>query len=95
MIRVTRLNNQQFTVNSDLIKTVESKPDTVITLVNGEKFLVHESEQEVLARVIEFRRAVISGLFNFAGSLADVSSAVTNVQQACTKAQAEEEPERG
>ncbi len=64
MIRLTRLNSQQITVNSDLIKFVESNPDTVITLVNGEKILVHESADEVVARVIEFRRAVIAGLLS-------------------------------
>lgn len=62
MIRLTRLNSQQITVNSDLIKFIESNPDTVITLLNGEKILVHESAEQVIARVIEFRRAVISGL---------------------------------
>ena len=62
MIRLTRLNSQQITVNSDLIKFIESNPDTVITLLNGEKILVHESAEEVIARVIEFRRAVIAGL---------------------------------
>jgi flagellar protein FlbD len=51
-------------VNSDLIKFVESNPDTVITLVSGDKILVHETADEVLARVIEFRRDVISGLFS-------------------------------
>lgn len=62
MIHLTRLNSQRITVNSDLIKFVESNPDTVITLVNGEKILVQETADEVLARVVEFRRAVLSGL---------------------------------
>lgn len=62
MIQLTRLNSQQITVNSDLIKFVESNPDTVITLVSGEKILVHETADEVIARIIEFRRAVITGL---------------------------------
>ena len=62
MIRLTRLNNQPITVNSDLIKFVESNPDTVLTLINGDKILVHESVDDVIARIIEFRRAVISGL---------------------------------
>jgi flagellar protein FlbD len=62
VIRLTRLNSQPITVNSDLIKCVESNPDTVITLVSGDKILVHETTDEVIARVIEFRRAVIAGL---------------------------------
>ncbi len=62
MIRLTRLNNQGLTVNSDLIKFVEQSPDTLITLVTGEKIVVRESADEVLARVIAFRRSVLQGL---------------------------------
>jgi flagellar protein FlbD len=62
MIRLTRLNNQPLTVNSDLIKFVEQSPDTLITLVSGEKIVVRESTEEVLARLIEFRRSVLQGL---------------------------------
>lgn len=62
MIRLTRLNNQALTVNSDLIKFVEQSPDTLITLVTGEKIVVRESTEEVLARLIEFRRSVLQGL---------------------------------
>jgi flagellar protein FlbD len=62
MIRLTRLNNQPLTVNSDLIKFVEQSPDTLITLVTGEKIVVRESAEEVLARLVAFRRAVLQGL---------------------------------
>ena len=62
MIKLTRLNNQPLAVNSDLIKFVEQAPDTVITLVTGEKLLVRESAEEVLERVIGFRRAILHGL---------------------------------
>jgi flagellar protein FlbD len=62
MIRLTRLNNQALTVNSDLIKFVEQSPDTLITLVTGEKIVVRESADEVLARLIAFRRSVLQGL---------------------------------
>jgi flagellar protein FlbD len=62
MIRLTRLNNQSLTVNSDLIKFVEQSPDTLITLVTGEKIVVRESAEEVLERLIEFRRSVLQGL---------------------------------
>jgi flagellar protein FlbD len=62
MIRLTRLNNQPLAVNSDLIKFVEQSPDTLITLVTGEKIVVRESAEEVLARLIEFRRSVLQGL---------------------------------
>ncbi len=62
MIRLTRLNNQPLTVNSDLIKFVEQSPDTLITLVTGEKLVVRESAEEVLGRLIDFRRSVLQGL---------------------------------
>jgi len=62
MIQLTRLNNHPLSVNSDLIKFVEQSPDTVITLVNGEKIVVRESAQEVLERVVEFRRLVLQGI---------------------------------
>jgi flagellar protein FlbD len=62
MIQLTRLNNKALAVNSDLIKFVEQAPDTLVTLITGEKIVVRESAEEVLARIIEFRRAVLQGL---------------------------------
>ena len=62
MIQLTRLNNHLITVNSDLIKFVEQAPDTVITLVTGEKIIVLENAQQVLDRVIQFRRSVLQGI---------------------------------
>ncbi len=62
MIQLTRLNNSSITINSDLIKFVEQSPDTVITLLNGEKILVRESVEDILDRVVEFRRRVLSGV---------------------------------
>lgn len=56
MIHLTRLNNQPFVVNADLIKFIENAPDTVITLLTGEKLVVRESLEEVLGRVAEFQR---------------------------------------
>jgi flagellar protein FlbD len=61
MILLTRLNNQPLIVNSDLIKWVENAPDTVLTLLNGEKIIVRESSEQVIERVIAFRRAVLAG----------------------------------
>ncbi|MGO8984919.1 MAG: flagellar FlbD family protein [Terriglobales bacterium] len=61
MIQLTRLNNHALAVNSDLIKFVEQAPDTVITLLSGEKIVVRESAQDVLERVVQFRRSVLHG----------------------------------
>jgi flagellar protein FlbD len=54
MIRLTRLNNRALVVNADLIKFIELAPDTVITLLTGEKLVVRETEEEVLARIHAF-----------------------------------------
>jgi len=54
MIHLTRLNNQALVVNADLIKFIENAPDTVITLLTGEKIVVRESVTEVLRRIGEF-----------------------------------------
>jgi len=62
MIKLTRLNNHPLIVNSDLIKCVENSPDTVLTLVTGEKIIVLETTEQVLERVISFRRAILAGL---------------------------------
>ncbi len=59
MIQLTRLNNTRLAVNCDLIKYVEEAPDTVITLLNGEKLVVRETTAEVIDRVREFRRSVL------------------------------------
>jgi flagellar protein FlbD len=60
MIQLTRLNNQPLVVNSDLIKFVERAPDTVLSLVNGEKVVVRETCEEVLEKILEFRRSILS-----------------------------------
>jgi len=59
MIQLTRLNYVPLIVNSDLIEHVEVTPDTVIALTTGQKFLVRESAEEVIEKVIQFRRAIL------------------------------------
>jgi len=61
MIQLTRLNNSRLAVNSDLIKFVEAAPDTLLTLVTGEKVVVRESVADVIERVREFRRSILCG----------------------------------
>jgi flagellar protein FlbD len=62
MINLTRLNHQTLVVNCDLIKFIENAPDTVLTLTNGEKIVVRENVDEVIRRVIAFRRSLLEGL---------------------------------
>jgi uncharacterized protein YlzI (FlbEa/FlbD family) len=58
VILLTRLNNTRLAVNCDLIKYVEEAPDTVITLIHGEKLVVRETTAEVIERVRDFRRSI-------------------------------------
>ena len=60
MILLTRLNNRPLVVNSDMIKFIENTPDTVITLVTGEKIVVLETVAEVLEEILNFRRRIVA-----------------------------------
>ena len=62
MIWLTRLNNRPLVVNSELIKFIENAPDTVITLVTGEKIVVRETVEAVLSMIVEYRRRLLAGL---------------------------------
>jgi flagellar protein FlbD len=62
MIRLTRLNRQPIGLNCDLIKFIENTPDTTITLLNGEKILVRETYEEIVAQIVAFRQRVLAGL---------------------------------
>jgi len=56
MIRLTRLNNSEMLLNPDLIEHVELNTDTVITLTSGISFVVKENAEEIVQRIIEFKR---------------------------------------
>jgi flagellar protein FlbD len=58
MIKLTRLNRNPLIVNSDLIEHIEATPDTVLTLTSGQKFMVLESAEEVVEKVIAFRKLI-------------------------------------
>jgi flagellar protein FlbD len=60
MIQLTRLNHDEITINSDLIECLESTPDTLVKLTNGESFMVRESVEEVVQRVVDFRRRIFT-----------------------------------
>ena len=63
MIRVSRLNGAEFVLNAELIREVEATPDTIIALTTGEKVMVRESVDEVVAAVLEYRRQIQPGTF--------------------------------
>lgn len=59
MISLTRLSHDPVVVNADLIVLIESNPDTVLKLTTGEFVRVLESREEVVERVIDFRRRLL------------------------------------
>jgi flagellar protein FlbD len=59
MIALRRLNNQEIMVNADLIESLESTPDTVVTLTSGNKLIVRESMSEIQARIIDYKRKIL------------------------------------
>jgi len=62
VIEVTRLNGNRMILNSDLIKTAEASPDTMLTLIHGEKLIVRESCEEILQRVLAYRAALLAAV---------------------------------
>lgn len=60
MIELTRLNGSPMVLNSDLIKTAEASPDTMLTLINGEKLIVREEPAEVVERVLAYRARLLA-----------------------------------
>ena len=58
MIHLTRINHVPFVVNSDLIEHIEVTPDTVVALTTGQKFVVLESADDVIQKVIDFRQEI-------------------------------------
>lgn len=60
MIELTRLNGRPMVLNSDLIKTAEASPDTMLTLINGEKLIVREPIDEVQEKVLAYRARLLA-----------------------------------
>ncbi len=57
MIRLTRINGEAFILNAELIRYVESRGDTFITLTSGERLAVGEEMEDVLNRTISYQQA--------------------------------------
>jgi flagellar protein FlbD len=58
MIKLTRLNGEEFVLNAELIRFVERRPDTYVTLTSNDRLIVRESLEEVVKRAIAWSRAV-------------------------------------
>jgi flagellar protein FlbD len=58
MITVTRLDERVVVINAELIKMIESTPDTIITLINGDSIIVRESVDEVVRLSVDYARQI-------------------------------------
>lgn len=58
MIKLKGLNQVEFLLNSDLIEKIETIPESLITLMNGRKYLVVETNDEILAKIISYKRSI-------------------------------------
>jgi len=59
MIVVTRFHGSAMALNCDLIERAEATPDTVVTLVDGRRYVIQESVEEIVQKVREFRASVV------------------------------------
>ena len=74
MIELTRLNGNRLSINCDLIKHAESAPDTVLTLVTGEKLVVLEPRSEVTRRTLDYRASILRAAWPDAASALGATS---------------------
>jgi len=77
MIQLTKLNGIPIVLNSDLIKTSEASPDTMLTLINGEKMIVRESCDEVAERIVEYRARLLAAVARRLPSYGELERAVS------------------
>lgn len=76
MIELTRLNGSPMVLNSDLIKIAEASPDTMLTLINGEKLIVREEPAEVVERVLAYRAGLLTMVARRLPSINDIQRIV-------------------
>ncbi len=60
MIKITRLNDTILVVNADMIEFLEATPDTILTLTDGRKLIAKESVDEVVEKVVEYKKRFLS-----------------------------------
>ena len=60
MLEVTRLNGQKIVINCDLIEYIDANPDTTITLTTTNKFVVKESIEQVIDKIVEYKNKIYS-----------------------------------
>ncbi|MFW5999104.1 MAG: flagellar FlbD family protein [Bacillota bacterium] len=63
MIKLTKMNGEEIVINIDLVETVQATPDTVISLSTGKKVLVENDVEEIIEKVINYKRKINSSGF--------------------------------
>ena len=61
MIKLTGLNKEEFFLNAEIIEKIEIVPETLITLTNGKKYIVLESTEVVLDRILKYKKKIFTG----------------------------------
>lgn len=77
MVKLTRLNGNAMVLNSDLIKTAEASPDTMLTLINGEKMIVREELDVVVERIMSYRARLLATVARQVPDLGDLTRAAS------------------
>lgn len=63
MVELTGMNGKEVFLNDNQIEKIEEVPETVITLMNGNKYIVEESVDEVISKIVEFKRSILKGIY--------------------------------
>ncbi|MCR3757832.1 flagellar FlbD family protein [Clostridium felsineum] len=63
MIKLTGMNGKELILNEEKIEKIERVPETVITFINGNKYIVEEDVDEVINKIVEFKRKICNGTF--------------------------------
>lgn len=61
MIKLTGMNGKELILNDNQIEKIEQVPETVITLANGNKYIVQQDSDEIIDKIIEFKRRILKG----------------------------------
>lgn len=63
MVKLTGMNGKEVFLNDNQIEKIEEVPETVITLMNGNKYIVEESVDEVISKIVEFKKTILKGIY--------------------------------
>jgi len=81
MIRITKLNDKQIVINSELILTVEATPDTTITMTTGQKFIARESVDDIVKNVIEYKQMINNAVENVINRVEKVEEVIPEFEE--------------